>query len=433
MRTYYIDGRVFYERIIDEKKISDGIITIRKLPTETIDYVYDNKNGEFKYFVQFLNSKATENDINNFDKIKDDKNIVIFHPAQIGFINTGVYGKTKKEILGYLEKSKIPYNQLKLLETSVIIYRLVRSPERLVFKIDTGDMPLNKGLKHIENIKRSLSKKQTFDASTGRLLGESNILSMLENFYIPVGKDGRGSSIETIGGNAKGFTELDDIYYFSRKLYRALKYPMSRVTAREEKRDGEITFTGQNFGEISRDEIKWAKFLEKQIEHFTDEFTKLFLLHLEFKGLRKQYGLNLNSFRVVINPPNNYKAQMEQKILDAKFQNYTALKENSEFSKYYLMKTYLNMSDDDIEENYKGFLKDRELTDKYKNKKPGEEETSDLAGGLGGADLGGADLGNTETSTELPPEETNTPETETPEETPEKETKTSPKEKGEEK
>ena len=356
-RNYMIDGRVFYERIIRESKPKEGIINIKRLPAETMDYEYDPKTGKITVYYQYLGA--------NIKKPKDrseaetSKHIIVFEPDQIGFINFGLYGATKHQIFGYLEKAKVPYNQLKLLETSVIIYRIVRAPERLVFKIDTGQMPKDKAMKFVEKIKKKFMKKQTYDPSTGALTHEPEVLSILENFFLPQSGDGRGSDITTVGGDAKGFTELDDVYYFARKLYRSLKYPLSRVSAAQEHREADVIVGGSKATEISRDEIKWAKFLERQQDRFCKEFTDLFLLHLEFKGMKQQYSLDRTKIKIKMNDPSHYKAAQEQSFLEQRFNNYNNLNNNPEFSKTFLMKRYLGFTDDDITDNQKGFELDK--------------------------------------------------------------------------
>jgi hypothetical protein len=358
IRTYFIDGRCYYERIINKANKSNGILNIKKLPSETMDWDYDPRTGQVKVFYQYLSPKATKP--KTIEDAEKDPLVVMFYPEQIGFVNYGIYGRNRKDIYGYLEKAKVPYNQLKLLETSVVIYRIIRAPERLVFKIDTGNMPKDKALKFVEKIKTKFTKKQTYDPSTGKLTQDPQILSMLENFFLPQSADGRGSDIDTVGGNAAGFAELDDIYYFARKLYRALKYPQSRVTATQEKREADILFGGQNVGEISRDEIKWAKFLEKQQNRFCEEMLDLFLLHLEFKGLKKEYELTRKSFSVHMNPPNHYKYQMEQNFIQSQFDNYNSLS-GEEFSMSFRMRKYLGWDDDEIKANAEGLKKDIEF------------------------------------------------------------------------
>lgn len=372
-RTYFIDGRMFYERVINQNKSNKGIVNIKKLPSETMDYLYDPTTGKVVWYLQYLSPNPNFKRVKDIAEAEKRTDVVLFRPEQIGFINYGIYGRTKQEIFGYLEKVRVPYNQLKLLETSVVIYRLIRAPERLVFRIDTGNMPREKALKFVEKIKQKLSKKQTYDPATGKLTFEPEVFSMLENFYLPQSADGRGSQIETVGGNPAGFAELDDIYYFSRKMYRALKYPMSRVSAGQEKQEADIMFGGGSTGEISRDEVKWAKFLERQQNKFCREFTRLFLIHLDFRGLKDQYDLNEKKIKVTLNPPSNYKEQMEQNFLESRYNNYQALADRPEISKYYLMKHFLKWTDDDIQENVKGLAKDKEK---------GFAEDEDMGGGF---------------------------------------------------
>ena len=360
IRAYYIDGRMFYERVINVNNEQKGIVNIKKLPADTMDFIYDPTTTKVLWYMQYLKPIGGFQRAKTVEEARKRQDIVLFNPEQIGFVNYGIYGRTKHEIAGYLEKVKVPFNQLKLLETSVVIYRLIRAPERLVFRIDTGNMPRDKALKFVEKIKQKLSKKQTYDPQTGQLTHEPEIFSMLENFYLPQSADGRGSQIETVGGNPAGFAELDDIYYFARKMYRALKYPMSRIEAASEKQSGDLNFGGGSTGEISRDEVKWAKFLERQQSKFCREFTKLFLIHLDFKGLKKQYGLNEKNIKISLNPPSNYKEQMEQNFLETRYNNYQALADRPEISKYYLMKKFLKWTDEDIQENVEGLKKDKD-------------------------------------------------------------------------
>lgn len=190
--------------------------------------------------------------------------------------------------------------------------------------------------------------------------GENHNFAVGCGIFVKNSADGRGSQIDTIGGNTTGFTELDDIYYFARKLYRALKYPLSRVTAQQERQEREILFGGQTVGEISRDEVKWAKFLEKQQRKFLDVFEDLFLLHLDFKGLKAEYELSKNDINIDMQPPSDYKEQMRQNFYESRFNNYQMMADRAEMSKYYLMKKFLKWSDEEIEANVEGFKKDKE-------------------------------------------------------------------------
>ena len=356
--SYMVDGKCYYERIYDPKNKKKGIINIQQLPTLTMDYQIDTKNGKIEAFYQYLRDRNKPETLQ--DALKDP-DIIVFYPNQLGFICYSPYTLGLYDTPGYLEKAKIPFNQLKLLETSVIIYRIVRAPERLVFRIDTGAMPKDKALAYVEKIKSKMTRKQTYDPSTGQLAAGPEITSMLENYYVPQSADGRGSQIESIGGDAKGFTELDDLYYFARKLFRALKYPQSRVSAGEEKREADIMFGGNNAGEISRDEIKWSKFLERQQQKFCRSFEELFLIHLDFIGMKKQYNLTDKSFRIFLNPPSRYKEQMDQNFMEARYNNYLSMADRSEISRVYLQKRLLKWNEEEIKLNSELLKKDYEL------------------------------------------------------------------------
>ena len=761
VRTYYVDAELYLEKVVQKGKASNGIVNVKKLPTETMDYFLNPRTGRIEWYYQALSvdvkpPKSIE------DAEKEDK-IIVFYPEQISHIDYGIYQGTKKNVQGYLEKSKQPFNQLKLLETSVVIYRIVKAPERLVFTIDTGAMPRDKSLKFVEKIKKNLTQRVEFDTKTGRLRNQTDVMSMMDNYFLPqclslstgidcldgkktlyqmiddynngitnevlsidqdtgqvvvgevewagitrkdakmvrvhidndeyidctpdhkfvmrdgseieaqhlvggsslmpyytrdkkvssnsneyrqvfdiatqewkfihrlvcpvskagnvvhhedfdrynnrldnliemtsidhfsyhsslssenlkrmwkdknfrgmmintarttankrwsnsdnivkqsnrmkqlwkdnyntfysnvskpktddhkqslsdsisqkwstddgyrervslasksrwtddyrekmsdahkavisnkctdrleflyntnvdismdkfisllsvdgmfisqwgidnkdrkgvmtdmLGKssfyniinsmgyktytdfkkgvvvnhkvvsvewldikedtgcltirdtgnnhnfclsngvfvknssDGRGSSVESIGGNPSGFAELDDLYYFARKLYIALKYPISRVIQAEERRQGETLFMGGNSSEITIDEIRWAKFLERHQQKFCQVWTDMFLLHLEFKGLKAEYDIDINKINITMTPPNDYKQQMQQMILETQMNNYTSLANNPEFSKSFLMKTYLKWDDNLIRENAEGFKEDDKL------------------------------------------------------------------------
>jgi hypothetical protein len=356
-RTYFVDAELFIEKVVNKGKPSLGIQRLKRLPTETMDYIVDPDTGRITAFLQY---KKTEVKCPaSIEEAMSSEDIIVFYPEQISYIDYGIYAGTKKNVIGYLEKAKQPFNQLKLIETSIVIYRIVRSPERLVFNIDTGAMPKDKAIKFVEKIKQKMAQKVEFDSQTGTLRNQPNITSMIENYFLPQSSDGRGSSISSVGGNPSGFSELDDLYYFARKLYIALKYPISRVINAEERRPGDTLFMGSQTGEITIDEIRWAKFLERHQQKFCQMFTDIFILHLEFKGLKKEYDISENDLNVTMTPPNEYKAQMNQALLDTRFNNYNQLSNNSEFSKTFLMREYLKWDDEMIKANAKGFEEDK--------------------------------------------------------------------------
>jgi hypothetical protein len=360
MYNYFVDGKVYFEHLVDQNNPKGGLIGIKRLPSETMDFEYDPITGNIVAYYQYLAQRPRQRPPTVKDA-NEDPTIIVFYPEQISLVHYGYQGATKREFLGYLEKAKQPYNNLRLLETSVVIYRLIRAPERFVFRIDTGNMPKDKAMKYVEKIKQKFQKRQTYDAETGRLTNDPEVFSILENFFLPQSADGRGSQVDSVGGNPSGFAELDDLYYFQRKLYKSLKYPASRVSSLQERAESDIMFNSGQMGEITRDEIKWAKFLERQQMRFCDAFLKMFLTHLELIGMKKQYDLDEDKLRIIMTSPNNYRDHMKQKLLEQNFTNYQSLSREEEFSKYYLMKKYLGWNDDEIEANIAGFKMDKKL------------------------------------------------------------------------
>lgn len=428
--SYFTDGRIYLENVVNENNKSDGIQKVKKLPAETMDFQYNPRTSKILYYIQYLQPGANSGmlPLTIEEALKDPTKYIVFHEKQITYIDTGKYGRNRKDVIGYLDKVKQPFNQLKLLETSVIIYRIVRAPERFVFNIDVGQMPRDKAMKFVEKVKQSMQKKVAYDPRTGAITNEPEVISMLENFFLPKSSDGKGSSIESIGGNAAGFKEIDDIYYFQRKLYRSLKYPLSRVSAMQERTEKDLMFGGLASGEISQDEIKWGRFLKKQQDNFTDALLDLFLLHLEFTGLKREYDLDRSKLNLTMTIPNNFLASMWQKEKEAKmgnFDKYAQYIEAGYFSVYYLLKNVLCMSDDEIKENVDGFIKDIQLglkkVDKPEDLPPNikerlgiestEQDNALMGGGMGGEDFGSEPVGDTggapeePISTEQPAEE----------------------------
>lgn len=241
--TYMVDGRVYFEKIIDSKKSKNGIIGLKVLPSETMDFTYDIRTGVSTAFYQYLTSRATKP--KTFEEAENDPNIIAFYPEQIGFINYGVYGKNRNDIKGFLEKAKVPYNQLKLLETSVIIYRIVRAPERFVFRIDTGSMPKDKAMKFVNMIKTKMTKRQTYDTTSGRLSQDTNVMGILENFFLPQCLR-MNTEIPLLDGR---ILELKDVI--------------------EEYNDGRKNYTysvDQKTGRIIKGEIEWAGITRKNAD-----------------------------------------------------------------------------------------------------------------------------------------------------------------------
>lgn len=235
VRTYYIDSELYLEKIIQEGKSSNGLIGVKKLPSETMDFYVNPVNGKIEWYYQMIdhNTKPPK----SFEEAENDDKIVVFHPEQISHIDYGVYNSTRKNIQGYLEKVKQPFNQLKLLETSVIIYRIVKAPERLVFTIDTGAMPRDKSLKFVDKIKKQISQRVEFDPKTGSMRNQTEVMSMMDNYFLPqcLRLD---TKISCFDGGDKNLSQMIDDFNNGVK--------------------NKVYTIDQNTGDIIKGEVEWA-------------------------------------------------------------------------------------------------------------------------------------------------------------------------------
>ena len=180
-------------------------------------------------------------------------------------------------VLSYLHKAIKPVNQLRMIEDAAVIYRIVRAPERRVFKIDVGNLPKVKAEQYLRDVMARYRNKLVYDAQTGEIRDDRNYMSMLEDFWLPSREGGRGTSIETLPGGAN-LGEISDIEYFRSKLYRSLNVPSSRLEAS----------SGFNLGrstEITRDELKFTKFVQRLRKKFTELFNDLLKTQLVLKGV----------------------------------------------------------------------------------------------------------------------------------------------------
>jgi hypothetical protein len=196
----------------------------------------------------------------------------------IAFCPSGMIDQNKNGlILSYLHKAIKPVNQLRMIEDAAVIYRIARAPERRIFKIDVGNLPKAKAESYLRDVMARYRNKLVYDASTGEIRDDRNYMSMLEDFWLPSREGGRGTDITTLPGGAN-LGEIADIEYFRAKLYRSLNVPVSRLEASQ----------GFNLGrasEISRDELKFTKFVGRLRKKFTELFNDLLRTQLIIKGV----------------------------------------------------------------------------------------------------------------------------------------------------
>ena len=280
-RRWYVDGRVYYHKVIDRESPRTGITELRYIDPRKIKKVREVRKkrpdgpmphglaivDEFEEYYLF-NEKGIAGTTSGGIKIA---------PDTIAFVPSGMIDQNKNMVLSYLHKAIKPVNQLRMIEDATVIYRIARAPERRIFKIDVGNLPKVKAEQYLRDVMARYRNKLVYDASTGEIRDDRNYMSMLEDFWLPSREGGRGTDITTLPGG-QNLGEISDIEYFRSKLYRSLNVPASRLEASQ----------GFNLGrstEITRDELKFTKFVQRLRKKFTELFNDILKTQLILKAV----------------------------------------------------------------------------------------------------------------------------------------------------
>ena len=285
-KRWYIDGRIYYHKIVNTSNAKQGIQELRYIDPRKIKKVRKiNKRKDQNTGVEFIT------DVEEFF-IYNEKGLIATVPStasqsqglriapdSITYCTSGLLDLDRNMVLSHLNKAIKTVNQLRMVEDSLVIYRMTRAPERRIFYIDVGNLPKAKAEQYVKSIMNQYRNKVTYDASTGEIRDEKKTMSMLEDFWMPRREGGKGTEITTLDGG-QNLGEINDINYFQNKLYQALNVPLSRMKPE----------TGMNFGrqaEITRDELKFAKFISRLRKKFTELFDDLLKTQLVLKGIMK--------------------------------------------------------------------------------------------------------------------------------------------------
>jgi len=281
-RRWYVDGRIFYQKVIDRNSTMKGITELKYLDPRKIKRIREvrkkrpegvtgpNMLTVVDEFVEYylFNEKGVVNSTSGGIKIA---------PDTIAYCPSGLIDQNKNMVLSYMQKAIKPVNQLRMIEDATVIYRIARAPERRIFKIDVGNLPKVKAEQYLRDVMARYRNKLVYDASTGEIRDDRNYMSMLEDFWLPSREGGRGTDISTLPGG-QNLGEINDIEYFRSKLYRSLNVPVSRLESN----------SGFNMGrasEITRDELKFTKFVQRLRKKFTELFNDILRTQLILKGI----------------------------------------------------------------------------------------------------------------------------------------------------
>ena len=297
-RNWYVDGRLFYHKVIDLKNPQEGLQELRYIDAMKIRYVRQVKKSknnpndllrnpnkdnpmdfefpEIEEYFSYNPKLQYPTGTSGYASQASNKGIKISKDS-ITYCSSGLVDRNKGSTLSYLHKAIKSLNQLRMIEDSLVIYRLSRAPERRIFYIDVGNLPKVKAEQYLRDVMSRYRNKLVYDANTGEIRDDKKYMSMLEDFWLPRREGGRGTEITTLPGG-QNLGEITDIEYFKKKLYRSLNVPPSRM-------DGEGGFNLGRSSEILRDELKFTKFVARLRKRFSNMFNDMLKTQLILKNI----------------------------------------------------------------------------------------------------------------------------------------------------
>jgi hypothetical protein len=345
-RRWYVDGRLPYHIIINSENPKQGIKELR--------YIDPTKLRKVKEVEEVIDPKTGAKLIKKVDEffLFEDKIMggyeqgLKIYPDAIAYCTSGIMDPQRKRILSYLHKALKPVNQLRMMEDSLVIYRISRAPERRIFYIDVGNLPKGKAEEYLRGIMNQYRNKLVYDAKTGDIKDDKKHMSMLEDFFLPRREGGRGTEITTLPGG-ENLGQIDDIIYFQKKLYKSLNVPMNRL-------EQEAQFSLGRTSEITRDEVKFKKFIDRLRKRFSDLFMQLLKTQLLLKGVITKDDWNGWKENIAFDfIEDNYFSELKQsEMLKERFDMLSSLDEyvGKYISNEWIRKNVLRQTDDEIEE-----------------------------------------------------------------------------------
>ena len=359
-RRYYIDGRMYYHIIIDRENPTEGIKELRYIDPRKLRKVREMKRKKDErtgvdivdtvneYYI--YNDKVVTGTSSNFGPV----GVRITTDSVISVVS-GLMDSRRAAVLSYLHKAIKPLNQLRMIEDAIVIYRISRAPERRIFYIDVGNLPKLKAEQYLRDIMVKYKNKVVYDANTGEVRDDRKYLSMMEDYWLPRREGGKGTEITTLPGG-QNLGELEDIKYFQRKLYGALSVPISRL-------EPDQGFSLGRSAEVTRDELKFSKFVERMRIKFSEVFDQTLRVQCVLKGICTEE--EWNEFKEQIHydfiKDNNFSELKEAELITNRLQLLSSVDAytGTYFSQAWIQRNVLRLSDDDIAEMQKEIKKEK--------------------------------------------------------------------------
>jgi len=365
---FYIDGRLNYHIIIDNDNIKEGIQELRYVDARKLKLIreIDKRSKDLhsgipvkkiknEYFMFSENgfgsdSKSTSGTTETVAGYKISKD-------SIARVTSGLMNENNSLVLSYLHPSIKPLNQLRMLEDATIIYTLTRAPERRIFYIDVGNLPKSKAEQYLRDMMIRHKNKLQYNSSTGEISDSRKMMTMTEDFWFPRRGGERSTEVDTLpGGNAQALSSDENLQYFQRKLFKSLKVPLSRL-------EPETMYSFGRVSEITRDELKFSKFIKRLRGRFSSLFTSILERQLVLKGimLPEEFAEIKNNIRYDFVQDNYFEELKEAEIMKERLSTLREVEDHvgNYYSKEWVRKNVLRMSDEDIKEMKKQIEKEK--------------------------------------------------------------------------
>ena len=351
-RRYYVDGRLYYHIIVDRESPTDGIKELRYIDPRKIRKVREVKKSKDErtgvevanvineYYI--FNDKVISGSSSNFGPV----GVRITTDSIINVVS-GLMDSRRAVVLSYLHKAIKPLNQLRMIEDATVIYRISRAPERRIFYIDVGNLPKLKAEQYLRDIMVKYKNKLVYDAVTGEVRDDRKFLSMMEDFWLPRREGGKGTEITTLPGG-QNLGELEDVKYFEKKLYKALSVPVSRLNPESS------GFSLGRTNEITRDELKFAKFVDRLRNKFSNLFDQAMRVQVVLKGIctAEEWDMMKENIYYDFIKDNNFTELKDAELMTNRLGLLQTIDPYTGryFSQLWIQRNVLRLSDDEIEE-----------------------------------------------------------------------------------
>jgi hypothetical protein len=340
-RQFLIEGELYFEQIIHENYVNEGVLGVINIPSDLIDPVYGNiQNMLVKGFL-YQKPIFDKNDPRKVEKYEP----IPYEENQVVYINNSSYNDTKEFIVPFIENARRAYRQLSMMEDAVVIHRMVHAPLRFVFNVDVGRLPVPQAEAYLRKLQAQYWSTKTFDADQGDIVKKYSPQSTLDSYWFAKRQGTEPTTVQEIGGQS-GDDQMEGLYFFIKKLYRSLKTPTSRLDPDDSFRDGT---------DILREELKFARMIMRQQQKFASGLKRGFITHLKLRKMFKEYDLTEQNLNVIFNPPSNFYELRNNQKMELKISSFSNMVSSGKISTSMAMKKVLGWSDRDIIAN-RGFL-----------------------------------------------------------------------------